>query len=318
MKLLLIAETPVAGTVARMAQHLNAIDGMTCRHLILRNYAHNAFAPQTPVMLAQRDWRAQLATAIAEAEVVIAHNVVDSGLLAFIHSLKRPYHHYAYHLHSAPGEPPQFTFHHWAQYRWDALFAVAQGQQRFIKDAVPIANIIADSVSTSITRQADLLLPMLRSTSFRWSHKIHQDDITLLRRMTPATGIDIRDIASVFGRETVTHDELTYCLPSMRYVIDDLHSGLIHQTAFEALKVGTLVFSAADPITIDAFCEAADCPPPPVLPVTCAATTAETLCRLKGDAWRPLSEKAQAYGENYLGAARLANCMLTRIRQALL
>ncbi len=314
--ILVIADTPVAGTVERISAWLEKISGIKTVSLIKRNYAHHAFPVENGCFGAVPNWQEYLGKLASKASLIIFHNVLDQGVLNIIYHKKKPSTPAIYQIHSPPLEGPQFTYSILAKYKFDVIFSVNQGHGRFIKDTVPVPNIIPDfSNPLGIRKENHLFLPHIRSTEFRWSNKFSAEDKKSLEMAKNLfNGLEITSVEKLFSRAIVSHQEVKLMLLLSKFAIDDINSGLMHQTALEGLKAGCGVFSSADLFTIDEYSKSINAPPPPTIPVRDVRGVIKYLAN---------HENIEAFDENnileysktYLGEERLANIYFKNIEK---
>lgn len=316
--ILLISDTPVAGTVTRLAHWISHLSGTECHALVKRNYAHNAFSLPNGAFGSLPNWEKTLIKCIRQSNTLIIHNVCDKGLMDLIFSAKKPSTTIIYQYHSPPMEPPQYDYTPINSYRFDAIFSVAQGHSRFIENAIPVPNIIADFKSPlDIIKTKSVFIPHMRSTNYRWSKKFSNKDknsLALAQKHMP--DFQFSEIKKIFGRDVVTHDEVLLYLQSVSIVVDDINTGLFHQTALEALKAGCVVFSAADLYAIEDFCIAAQAPVLPFIKVKGIDDVIKTL--MDSSFTKSLDKTMQtslSYANKYLGEERLANCYFTTLKE---
>lgn len=307
--ILLLSDTPVAGTVPRLAHWIRKLSGKECHALIRRNYSHNAFYLSEGVFGCFPEWETVLAPVIRKATTLIIHNICDETFMQFIFSVKNTSSTVLYQYHSPPCEPPQYHYPFLEKYAFDAVFAVAQGHGRFREGAIAVPNIIPDFHSfLTLPKKNVLFIPHLRSRNFRWSNKFNTQDMKkLLDAKKIIDPFEIATIHHVFGRETVTWAEVSFYLQSVNMIIDDIHTGLFHQTALEALKAFCLVFSNADLYSIEEFCLAAKADSLPFIKVS----NIEEIIRLLGDTSfvRSIEQQREVirlYVQKFLGEERLA------------
>jgi hypothetical protein len=158
----------------------------------------------------------------------------------------------------------------------------------------------------------------MRSTDFRWSNKITPGDIDEIRIACTKIDYQLLCIEDIFKRTNATHGEIQLVLNSASVVVDDLNTGLFHQTTLEALKAGALVLSAADPIAQNEAMTALDAPPLPLERVNNGEEAAAML-RSRGfhrDICRRRAEITE-YAESYLGEARIAALYFEPLRHFL-
>lgn len=307
--ILLLSDTPVAGTVTRLAHWIGKLSGRECHALIRRNYSHNAFHLPEGIFGCFSDWETILAPVIHQATTLIIHNVCDEAFIKFIFRAKNESSAILYQYHSPACEPPQYHYPLLEKYSFDAILAVAQGYSRFKEEAVAVPNIIPDFHNfLMVPKKNALFIPHIRSTSFRWSNKFNAQD---LKKIVDAKKIispfEVTTINHIFGRETVTWEEISFYIQSVSMVIDDIHTGLFHQTALEAFKALCLVFSNADLYSIEEFCLAAKADPPPFIRVSNVEEIIHLLC--DSSFIRSIGKQREVvrmYAQTFLGEARLA------------
>lgn len=265
MNILLVSETPVAGTVCRFSQALS--DSNSVREsfpFVLRNYKNSPFDLPYGQMSSYHNWANILGEYARNADHVIFHNCTEQSILNIVKNSARSGTSLNYHLHSPPFEPPLFTYDIITNNDFDNVFSVAQGYARFYDNSIPIANIIPDiKVFNRKSRRSAVVVGHLRTTSARWSKKIPQNLVQDLEKLLNEDKVEVCTIPKLFGCDTVPYKTFSQALQNFNYVIDDICSGLFHQISLEGLKSGCIVFSAADSYSIDSFCLAAECPPPP-------------------------------------------------------
>ncbi len=316
--ILLIAETPVAGTVNRLAHWIGALTGTLCHSLILKNYPNNVFRIQGGSFGSLPHWEAYLANSVRKAELLIIHNVSDRYIMDIVFSLKHESTPIIYQYHSPPNEPPQYGYNVINMYFFDAIFAVAQGYGRFIKDAILVPNVIADIPTgpVPVRKSKTIFSPHLRSTIYRWSKKFSDQDQKMLQDLRNYfNGYKVQTIKGAFGTEAVTHEEILFFLRSVTLVIDDVNTGLFHQTALEGIKAGALVLSGADLVSIEEFCLAAQSPPPPFVNAHGIEEVIFYLLNLTRK--RSLHQhiaRSNSYAKEYLGEYRLAKRYMDILR----
>lgn len=310
--ILLIAETPVAGTVVRLADWIGRFSGGACHALVRRNYPHNAFRLPVGAFGSLPDWERYLARCIRQAHTLIVHNVCDERMLDLIFQVKSSSTCAIYQYHSPPNEPPQYDYAALQRYSFDTVLAVAQGHSRFIEGAIPVPNIIVDSrpLPVPVTKAKTIFSPHMRSTNYRWSNKFSERDQNILRAAEKSLNdFKVVDAQKAFGRAVVTHEEILLLLQATSVVIDDINTGLFHQTALEALKAGCVVLSGADLHAIEDFCMAALAPPPPFIKVAGIEDVLATLGEItSGKGMQAYMCKSNKYAKEYLAEERLARC----------
>lgn len=306
--ILLISDTPVAGTVPRLANWLQRLSGSDALALVRRNYDHNAFDLPSGTFGNIPNWQDFVYSYVSKADVIFVHNIYDKQLVKFIFNSRRSTAKIFFQLHSPPFEGPAYVYSPLREFEFDKVFAVAQGHGRFIKGSIPVPNVIRDFRSHPHESRDLVFLPHLRSTSHRWSSKFTDSDLTHINTykewIKPYTFFTI---PSFFGRNVVTHGELVSALSYFDIIVDDINSGMFHQTALEGLKAGRCVFSAADAVSIRQFCSAADCPPPPFMHVKNIDDVVRTLVSMpRLGMMADQQEKSKNFADQFLGEERLA------------
>jgi len=316
--IILISDTPVAGTVNRIARWLNQLSGIKCHALIRRNYPHNAFRLDGGAFSVLPEWEKFIVQCVRKARVIFFHNIVDDKLSDIIFNTKPFNTKVYYQIHSPPLEPPLFDYQVISDYPFDAILAIAQGHGRFIQDAIVVPNIVADFTPPCEIKKNPLIFnPSMRSTSFRWSAKFTESDKKyLLANQDKIGNYRIsKDVQQLFGREIVTHEEILLYLQAVSIVIDDINTGLFHQTALEAIKAGCAVFSAADLESIEEFCIAVNVDVPPFLYVYGIEDVVSMLAdRSFRKALPTIMDKSKEYAQLYLSEKRLAQCYWSQVK----
>lgn len=258
----LVAETPVAGTIARLSKWIGHYSGEPCLPVIMRNYANNCFDLPTGALGTLPDWRTILADIVRKAKTIIIHNIYDNGdanreRLEIIFGERQPGTKILFQIHSPPIEGPAMLYSTLQDYDVDHEMVVSQGHGRFHPNAVSVPNIVPDlTFPFAPEKQRSIFASHLRTTSFRWSSKLTEQDMAKLRASQEHySGYEFVSMEKVFGRQNVTHDEMMLYLMSVSIMLEDINTGMMHQTAFEGLKAGASVFSAADLYTIEQACE---------------------------------------------------------------
>lgn len=314
--IVLISDTPVAGTVERLTKWIKASSGIETKALIFNNYAHHAFVVNSGTISFMEDWHDYVRKVCKDASCVIFHNVLNNELIDVVfsstcHSVPK-----LYQIHSPPFEGPQFTYNIIDEYPFDGILKISQGHGRFLDDGILVPNVIDDfSIDHYQKRHNHILVPHIRTTSHRWSNKICKDELIWLENnKSLISPFKLKTLPTMFGRSNISHEELLFSLNSVKAVIDDINTGLIHQTALEGLKSGCAVFSNADLETIDQFCSTIDAPVPPFIFVNnsfeivdffkrnCAINEIE-LCM----------SKSLKYSNEFLKAERLASYYCKKI-----
>lgn len=306
--ILLLADTPVAGTVDRIAYWIQKITGKECHALIRTNYSHNSFSPRSGAVGAIPGWEGIVADAIRKSDTIIVHNIVSESFLDLIISSKRANSRLLYQYHSPPMEGPQFDYSAIHRTDFDAILGIAQGHCRFVTGAIPVPNIVPDFTFPVELHRADIIFaPHMRTTKHRWSNKFSAEDQALFKALAARRGFSFTDIRSAFGRDSVTPTEVWLYMRAARVVVDDINTGLFHQSAMEGLKAGCAVLSGADLSSISQFSDAIDAPPPPFLPVHNADEATELFT---GRRFQKIIDeygaRSHQYGKEYLGERRLA------------
>ena len=314
--ILLLAETPVAGTVDRIAYWIQEITGIECYALIRSNYPNNAFSPRCGSIGAIPGWEGIVADAVRKADTIIIHNIVNSNFLDLITGSKREEATLLYQFHSPPMEPPQFDYYALEHARFNAILGIAQGHCRFIENAIPVPNIVPDfKFPVKIHRKDVVFAPHMRTTKHRWSNKFSAEDQTTIRGLAIRKGFTFKDIKSAFGRDSVTPTEVWMFMHSVRVVVDDINTGLFHQSALEGLKAGCAVLSGADISSISQFCDAISAPPPPFLSVSNLAEATELFSsRFLHEIIDKHSLLSHQYAEEYLSERRLAEMHIAALK----
>ncbi|WP_137172903.1 hypothetical protein [Massilia sp. HP4] len=314
--ILLLAETPVAGTVDRIAYWIEQLTGIECYALIRSNYPNNAFSPRCGSIGAIPGWEGIVAEAVHKADTIIIHNIVNQGLLDLITGSKREESTLLYQFHSPPMEPPQFDYYALNHKKIDGILGVAQGHCRFIENAIPVPNIVPDfKFPVKIQRKDVVFAPHMRVTKHRWSSKLSAEDQVTLRALAARKSFTFKDIKTAFGRDSVTPTEVWMFMHSVRVVVDDINTGLFHQSALEGLKAGCAVLSGADISAISQFCDAIGAPPPPFLSVSNMDEAAELFSsRYLHETIDKHSALSHQYAEKYLSERRLAEMHLAALK----
>lgn len=306
--ILLLADTPVAGTVDRIAYWIQEITGKECHALIRSNYTHNSFSPRCGAIGALPGWEGIVADAVRKSDTIIVHNIVSESFLDLIISSKPTTSRLLYQYHSPPMEAPQFDYSALRRPDFDAILGIAQGHCRFIPEAIPVPNIVPDfTFPVQIHRSDIVFAPHMRTTKHRWSNKFSPDDQALFKALAARRGFSFMDIRSAFGRDSVTPTEVWLYMRAARVLVDDINTGLFHQSAMEGLKAGCAVLSGADLSSISQFSDAIDAPPPPFLPVHNAEDATELFAsRHFQQTIDEYGSRSRQYGREYLGERRLA------------
>lgn len=305
----LISETPVAGVVQRTANWIQRILGTPCQAFIKNNYSNNSFSISSGTFGCLPNWKKLLIQQVQSSRYVFLHNVNDLEILDIVFNSKLSSTKIFYQFHSPPGEPPLYMYEAIRKYQYSDVFAVAQGYGRFIDGSTLIPNIIANNVSHyKVEKSKSIITPHMRSTNCRWSNKLTEID---LNKISDASYLfseyKLLKIREIFGRDYVSHDELLLFLSTSSIVIDDINTGLIHQTTIESIKAGCTVFSAADPVSIDEFCKTMRAPLPPLLYVQDINEVIKNLVNFDlEDTVIAISNKCRRYANRYLDESRIA------------
>lgn len=319
-KVLLVAESPVAGTILRFDEALNRSEQFSCFPFVLRGYKNGAFDLPVGAMGVFANWSDLLVQKVSAADVVVLHNVAQQSIVDLVFASRRKGCSVFYHLHSPPFEPPLYAFDILATNSFDSVFCVAQGHSRFCQGAMAIANIIEDPfLIDGVERRSSVMVGHLRTTGARWSRKVPDKFAGTLEAQLAPEGVGVFTTERLFGVETVPNRMFVQALQGFDYVVDDVCSGLFHQSSLEALKAGCVVFTAADRTSLESFCGAADCPEPPFEIVS---DPVEVVDRVRHYARSPsLLESrrmtALGYGEKYLQKSRLGNIFVDRLASTL-
>lgn len=320
MKVLLVSESPVAGTVVKFSKALDSSPGFSSEYFILRGYKNNSFEIPGGVMGVFENWPEILQNKLAYTDFIILHNVADQNLIDLIMANRRVGSLVAYHYHSPPFEGPLFTYEVIRNNKFDLIFCVAQGHSRFTKNSINIANIISDvNFVERVKRRNALFLGHLRSTDLRWSKKVPKNYASFLSEHLKENSVKVFDTSKAYGSDVVNSQAFLNGMQGFSYVVDDVCSGLFHQTSLEALKCGAISFSAADEVSISSFCEAAECPPPPFDLVSRPEEVVERVVFYsRAKAARDVSiEKNLRYANEYLGQSRLEKIFVDKIKFAI-
>jgi hypothetical protein len=307
--IILLSDTPVAGTITRLAKWMQSEFNIDVLPLVRRNYSHNAFDLPYGAFGALDDWERFLSENIASADFIFIHNVFDSSLLNCAFTFKKDTTPIFFQYHSPPQEPPAYQFSVLDDYPFSGVFTVSQGYGRFNSDAILVPNIVPDFTHLiRINKGSDIFIPHIRSTDFRWSQKCSSNDVEFVKKHNYLyDSLKITTVKSVFDRDHVTYGEVQLYLQSCLGVIDDIHTGLFHQTTIEALKAGCGVFSAADIVSQEEFCIAANADP---LPLISVSGIDEVVGMLAGRSSREEIKReglrSKEYAEKFLTEERLA------------
>jgi hypothetical protein len=268
--ILMLASTPVAGVVDRLARWVEPATGKKGHAIVQRNYANNAFRLSCGAVNAVPGWREYVADTLKQASLCVVHNVYDRKFLDLIFAEKDPSVPIVFQVHSPPLEPPAFSYSPIFEYEFDKILTVAQGYQRFVPGSVGVPNVVPDThYPSSIRREKTLFVPHMRSTGYRWSSKFTKGDADRLRGFVKSIpDWKLSTVNDVFNRDSATHEEILFYLRSVSMLVDDVNTGLFHQTTIEGLKAHAVVFSGVDYVSQEEHCIAADAEPLPVISVS--------------------------------------------------
>jgi len=308
--IVLISDTPVAGTVDRLGQWIEKISGIKTITLVKRNYPHHAFELKSGVFGCLPNWENYIASIISQANCIILHNVLDEKVINIVFKEKRKNTNVLYQLHSPPLEGPQFTYEVISKYKFDGILSVSQGHGRFIKNSISVPNIVPDfNLNNGPEKEDIIFIPHIRTTNFKWSNKFSPANAKELdngKKFFKSTRVST--IKELFGRDIVSHSEIQFALQFCSFVVDDINTGLIHQTAIEGLKAGCGVFSGADMYTIEEYSETIDAPEPPFIYVDNMDEVVKFLITSNGrDYLKSKGEEINSYSKKYLSEERVAN-----------
>lgn len=316
--ILLISETPVAGTVYRTARWIEKLLGKRTISLVKNNYKNNVFSIPNGTFGCLESWASVLSNEVMKSNIIFIHNIVNKELLDIIFNSKKKSAKIFYQYHSPPLEAPQYNYESIREYDYDLIFSVAQGYGRFIENSILVPNIIPDFLPDyKVSRSNSIIVPHMRSTEFRWSNKFSKTDYEKLESsLYLIKDYNLSSIKSRFDRDFVTHEEILLLLNSTSFVIDDINTGLMHQTTFESIKAGCIVFSAADLISLDEFCRTIKSPMPPMISVGGIDDVIRNLTNKYFLKSTPLlSSNALDFGRKYLDECRLANIYVNILKK---
>ena len=308
--ILMIGSSPVAGVVERLARWAGPITGVDGYSVVRRNYPNNVFRLPNGAIDALPNWRVYVASILKQASLCVIHNVYDRNFLDFIFEEKPNGVPIVFQIHSPPLEPPAFTYFPVIEYNFDRVLAVAQGYQRFVPGSIGVPNVVPDTTyPVPIRRSRTIFIPHLRSTEYRWSRKFTEyDHKTLQHFVGSLSDLRVRTVQDVFGRSSATHEEILFFLRSVAILVDDINTGLFHQTTIEGLKAQALIFSGADYVSQEEHCIAADADPLPVIPVS---GISDVIAHLSDFRFETLVEERRKniteYAQRFLGEERLAS-----------
>jgi hypothetical protein len=322
MNILLVSETPVAGTVVRFNDALESyVNGATSFPFVLKNYKNSPFDLPYGQMSSLLDWPTILGNYTKAADHVIFHNCTNQSLIDLVKSFIRPSTTTSYHLHSAPFEAPLFGFDIITENNFDHIFSVAQGHQRFHKHSIGIANIIPDiKIFDGSRKRQSALIGHLRTTSARWSKKIPPQTLETLEPLLKKQNVELTTIKSLFNSDSVPYQTFVQSVQSFNYVIDDVCSGLFHQLSLEGLKSGCIVFSAADEYSLDSFSKAAQSPTPPFDIVSSLDEIYEKIKYYENNPAKLVKKQLEnlTYATEYLSERRVAKIAASEIKKAIM
>lgn len=226
--ILLISDTPVAGTVDRLAKWIGQLSGVETRALVKRNYPHHAFPVTDGTFDCIPNWVDYIGKLAENASLIIFHNTLDEGVMNTIMHRKKQNASVLYQIHSPPFEGPQFTYSILDKYNFDSILSVNQGHGRFVKNTIPVPNIIEDyNLPIELEKHPIVFIPHIRSTKFRWSNKFSDLDLNTLKSAKDLfPNITLSSVKDHFGREVVSHSEIKFLIKSSAFVVDDINTGL--------------------------------------------------------------------------------------------
>ena len=323
--ILLISETPVAGTVARLAKWLGHFFGKPCHPIIMRNYPNNSFRIPMGAFSSLPAWPDVLKDLVERAELIVIHNIyaksqANNLIYDVVFNCAPPKAKILFQVHSPPLEAPGGLYRPLNDYPFHGSLVIAQGYGRFLPEAVSVPNVVPDATYPfAIQKDRTILLPHMRSTEFRWSGKVTEADHHRLEESAPySNGYAVTNIHEIFGREAVTHEEVMLRLAATSIVVDDINTGLMHQTTIEVLKTGCYVLSVADMYTIEQMCETLKMDVPPVELVSGINDVIYHLSDPQLDKRvNEMREKATAFSEEFLAEERLARIYYGQLKTAL-
>ncbi len=312
--ILLISATPVAGTITRLANWIGAFSGRKTVPVVMRNYPHNAFALPDGALRAMPEWEKNLAAMVRSASAIFLHNYhvdnkTDASFVDLIFAERSSGCPVFFQCHSPALEPPAYLYSVLDLYTFDKVFVVGQGHGRFFSDAVTVPNIVPDQKNTYNVEKSDIVfVPHLRSAEWRWSRKVLESDLNVLKANAARFGkLKVQTINQAFGRDHVTAGEIAQYLFAVKLIVDDMNTGQIHQTTVEGIKAGCVVMSGADLWAMEEYCETVNCPPLPVISVGGIDDVVANLSSPGLNARiRDIRAKSDAFATTYLGEARLA------------
>ena len=315
--ILLISDTPVAGTVERLAKWIEKLSGVETTALIKRNYPNHAFEITNGCFDCMPNWESYIAKMIRASNLIILHNVLDNKVLDIVFREKRSSVDVLYQLHSPPLEGPHYAYSVLEKYKFDAILAVNQGHGRFIRNSIPVPNIIQDFKLSEVPEKQNLLfVPHMRTTNFRWSNKFSLENSKVLdesKHLFKHT--KLATIQGMFGRDVVSHSEIQFVLQFCSLIVDDLNTGLIHQTAMEGLKSGCGVFSNADMYTVEEYCSSIDAPTLPLIYIDETTDIVKFLIKNTCEEYmEKQGDNIRNYSKNYLSEERLAKIYFNVIK----
>ncbi|WP_312602498.1 hypothetical protein [Pseudomonas luteola] len=89
MKVLLVSESPVAGTILKFSEALNRVSGIDCTPFVLKGYKNNSFDIDFGVMSVFENWPQLLSDRAREADVIIMHNIADNNIVELVMAYKK-------------------------------------------------------------------------------------------------------------------------------------------------------------------------------------------------------------------------------------
>jgi hypothetical protein len=321
MNFLLVSETPVAGTVCRFATALAELPGVDSAFpFVLRNYKNSPFDLPYGQMISYDHWANILGEHANKADHIIFHNCAEQSYIDLVKRSANQNTSMSFHMHSPPFEGPLFCYDIITENNFDNVFSVAQGHARFFEESIPIPNIIPDiKIFDMKRRRSAVIIGHLRTTSARWSKKIPENFVRDLDALLTNCSVGVYTIPKLFGCETVPYRTFSQALQNFDYVVDDINSGLFHQISMEGLKSGCIVFSAADEFSVESFCTAANCPPPPFELVSDIHDIHEKIRYYERNPLklRAAQERNLIFAIEYLGQERISRLSSTKILESI-
>lgn len=315
--ILIVAQTPVAGAVMATTQALRAHSDQEIVPFILANYPTNVFGLPNGAYGALKLWKKYLAELCGKADSILVHNSFEDEVLSTIFEAKRAGTPVFFQIHSSPLEAPAFSFLPLHKYDFAHSFVVAQGHGRFFQndDVTPVPNIVRDfTPPIEIDRSNTIFIPHLRSQNTRWANKISSEDQAELKKTLSGKMFNSITVDGFFGRNAVTAGELRLALWSCKFLIDDLHTGLFHQTLIEGIKSGLVCFSGLDLYSMEEFCALNDAPPLPVISVTSMSDVCGYFTSSRANVLvKQAQEEVLEYAKCFLSHNRLAKIYSSKV-----